>query len=106
MRAIVYPLQQNSHPNGAYRQTTRREAASDSSGFVKTMNIGEYFDLWATATGGGSTSYWADYDFVNNTGQLVLWGGNANNGSNAGLAYANSQNAFSISNSNYGARHT
>lgn len=94
----------SSHPNGAYRQTTRREAASDSSGFVKTMNIGEYFDLWATATGGGSTSYWADYDFVNNTGQLVLWGGSAADGSRSGLACAYSRNAFSVSGSYCGAR--
>jgi hypothetical protein len=38
--------------------------------------------------------------------KLVLWGGNANNGSQCGLAYGNSNNAFSNSNANYGARHT
>lgn len=94
----------STHPNGSYRQITRREAPSDSSGFVKTMLLGEYFDLFATATGGGATSYWSDFDYVNNTGQLVLWGGSANNGSLAGLVYAYSLNAFSCSHSPDAAR--
>ncbi|MBR5836598.1 MAG: hypothetical protein IKY66_10630 [Bacteroidales bacterium] len=34
----------------------------------------------------------------------MLWGANANNGANAGLGYANSNNAWS--NSNIGSRHT
>ena len=33
---------------------------------------------------------------------LLLWGGNANNGTNSGLGYANSNNAFSNSNANIG----
>ncbi len=36
--------------------------------------------------------------------ELVLWGANANNGANAGLGYANSNNAWSNSNSNIGSR--
>lgn len=94
----------SSHPNGAYRQTTRREAPTDTSGYVKTMILGEYFDLWATTVGGGATSYWSDYDYVNNTGQLVLWGGHASYGSLAGLACAFSRFAFSRSLSTFGAR--
>lgn len=38
--------------------------------------------------------------------ELVLLGGNANNGANCGLGYVNSNNAFSNSNANYGSRHT
>lgn len=38
--------------------------------------------------------------------ELLLWGGNANNGTNAGLGYANSNNAFSNTNANYGSRLT
>ena len=34
----------------------------------------------------------------------VLFGGNANNGANAGLAYANSNNAPSNTNANIGSR--
>lgn len=39
-------------------------------------------------------------------GELLLFGGNANNGSNCGLVYANSNNGWSNSNSNIGARTT
>lgn len=35
----------------------------------------------------------------------LLFGGNANNGSNAGLVYVNSNNAPSTTNANYGSRH-
>lgn len=38
--------------------------------------------------------------------EVVLWGGNANNGAIAGLVYPNSNNAWSNSNSNIGSRHT
>lgn len=38
--------------------------------------------------------------------EVVLWGGNANNGANAGLVYPNSNAAWSNSNSNIGSRHT
>lgn len=38
--------------------------------------------------------------------KLWLFGGNSNNGANCGLAYANSNNAWSNSNSNISARHT
>lgn len=37
---------------------------------------------------------------------LWLFGGNSNNGSNCGLAYANSNNGWTYSNANYSARHT
>ena len=37
---------------------------------------------------------------------LWLFGGNSNNGANCGLAYANSNNAWSNSNANISARHT
>ncbi len=38
--------------------------------------------------------------------KLWLFGGNSNNGANCGLAYANSNNAWSNSNANISARHT
>lgn len=87
-------------PSGKYRQLTRLT----TSGYVKTMAVGEYFDMIATALGGGSTSYWADYFYGNGTGQLLAWGGSASNGSGAGLGYVYSSNAFSTSSSYYGGR--
>ena len=93
-----------SHPNGQYRQISRRESAGDSSAYIKTMTIGEYFDLISIASGGGSTSYWCDYEYLNNTGQLVLWGGRANYGPLAGLACSHSRYAFSFASAYCGAR--
>ena len=39
----------------------------------------------------------ADYSWANTTGQLVLWGGNANNGAICGLAFATSDIDWSYS---------
>lgn len=90
-----------SHPSGHYRQLTRLT----SDGYIKTEILGEYFDLFPTAVGGGSTSYWCDYFYQNAaSGQLVLWGGSATYGPVCGLACASSGNAFSGSHANVGAR--
>lgn len=89
------------HPAGAYRQLVRRS----DSGYVSSMLLGEYFDLFAkTIAGGGSTSYWADYFYGSLTGQLLLWGGYANAGPNSGLGSAHSTFAFSSSSATLGAR--
>ena len=49
---------------------------------------------------------YGDYFSYAEAGQLWLWGGNSNNGANCGLAYVNSNNAWTNSNSNNGARLT
>jgi len=92
-----------STPSGDFRQLTR--PASD--GFIRKMTVTDRFDIIPAEIGGGATSGWCDYFYQNKaTGQLCLWGGNANNGSNAGLSYLNSNNAWSNSNANIGSRHT
>lgn len=92
------------HPNGKYRQLARRTVTANSEGYVTKMILGEYFDIFGSAIGGGATSYWGDYEYINNTGQLVLWGGYASNGSSCGLGYALSQNAVSYSYAYFGSR--
>ena len=60
------------HPAGAYRQLVRRT----DEGYISSMLLGEFFDLFAkTFVGGGSTSYWSDYSYGNATGQILLFGG-------------------------------
>ena len=58
--------------------------------------------------GGGSTTYFCDYHYTNipktETLRGVLFGGDANDGSNAGFAYAYSASAPSNSHSNFGSR--
>lgn len=91
----------STHPEGQYRQIER--VASD--GYISKETLGEYFDLFPTALGGGSTSYWCDYFWQNRaSGQLVLWGGAATDGAFCGLASAFSYVAFSISGATFGAR--
>lgn len=88
------------HPDGEYRQLTRLT----SSGWMRAIILGDDFDIFSKTLGGGSTSYWADYSYNNNTGQLLLFGGSASYGSYAGLGYAHSYYAFSSSYSSFGAR--
>lgn len=87
-------------PNGIFRQLTR----PTTSGYIQNIILGEYFDVFPSLLGGGSTSYWADYFWGNTTGQLCRWGGGANVGSRCGLAYVYSDNAFSNSYSDIGSR--
>lgn len=87
-------------PSGKYRKLTRLTA----EGWIKSMLLGEYFDLFAKTTGGGNTSYWADYSYANATGQLLLWGGSASYGSFCGLGFSHSYNGFSSSTASFGAR--
>lgn len=89
------------HPEGDFRSLTR----PTSSGYVRTMALGQYFDIIPTnISGGGSTSYWCDYFYGNATGQLVLWGGDANYGTRAGLGSAAANRAFSGSTAAIGSR--
>lgn len=92
-----------SHPAGEYRQTTRQTGSSGS--YVTKMLLGENFDLLASAkSGGGSSSYYADAEYCNDTGQLCLVGGAANSGLNCGLACVGSASAFSLAIANVGSR--
>lgn len=86
-------------PNGIFRQLTR----PTTSTYIKEIILGEYFDVFPSSLGGGSTSYWADYFWGNTTGQLCQWGGTAY-GSRCGLASVYSNYAFSVSHSNFGSR--
>lgn len=88
------------HPTGEYRQATR----VTTSGWVQEIIAGENFDIFPARIGGGSTSYWADYSWANNTGQLVFWGGDANVGASCGLAYALSNYAWSYTSAHVGSR--
>ena len=92
-----------SHPAGEYRQTTRQTGSSGS--YVTKMLLGENFDLLASAkSGGGSSSYYADAEYCNDTGQLCLVGGSALGGLVCGLAFVFSGPAFSSADARCGSR--
>lgn len=60
-----------------------------TNGYAKKMLLGEDGDIVSTEVGGSSSTYWCDYYYTYtsaNRMQVVLVGGNAGNGSYAGLA--------------------
>lgn len=60
-----------------------------TNGYAKKMLLGEDGDIVATEIGGSSSTYWCDYYYTYtsaNRMQVVLVGGRADDGSNAGLA--------------------
>lgn len=78
-----------------------------TNGYAKKMLLGEDGDIVATEIGGSSSTYWCDYYYTYtsaNRMQVVLVGGGADNGSNAGLAYVHTHNAPSAANRNLGSR--
>lgn len=67
-----------------------------TNGYAKKMLLGEDGDIVATEIGGSSSTYWCDYYYTNtsaNRMQVVLVGGSADDGSRAGLARVNANNA-------------
>lgn len=78
-----------------------------TNGYAKKMLLGEDGDIVATEIGGSSSTYWCDYYYTYtsaNRMQVVLVGGNADDGSFAGLAYVHTYNAPSDADRNIGSR--
>lgn len=78
-----------------------------TNGYAKKMLLGEDGDIVATEVGGSSSTYWCDYYYTYtqaNRLQVVLVGGNAVYGSDAGLAYVSTGNAPSDAYRDVGSR--
>lgn len=78
-----------------------------TNGYAKKMLLGEDGDIVATEVGGSSSTYWCDYYYTYtqaNRLQVVLVGGGAGNGSDAGLADVSTLNAPSDASRNIGSR--
>lgn len=78
-----------------------------TNGYAKKMLLGEDGDIVATEIGGSSSTYWCDYYYTYtsaNRMQVVLVGGRADLGSNAGLAYVSTADAPSAAGRNVGSR--
>lgn len=78
-----------------------------TNGYAKKMLLGEDGDIVATEVGGSSSTYWCDYYYTYtqaNRLQVVLVGGAADYGSNAGLARVNASNAPSGAARDFGSR--
>lgn len=78
-----------------------------TNGYAKKMLLGEDGDIVATEVGGSSSTYWCDYYYTNtsaNRMQVVLVGGNANTGSDAGLTNVHTNTEPSVVTSHIGSR--
>lgn len=78
-----------------------------TNGYAKKMLLGEDGDIVATEVGGSSSTYWCDYYYTNtsaNRMQVVLVGGDAADGSAAGLAHVNAHIAPSVAARDVGSR--
>lgn len=78
-----------------------------TNGYAKKMLLGEDGDIVTTEVGGSSSTYWCDYYYTNtsaNRMQVVLVGGRADHGSDAGLANVTTSTAPSGANRNVGSR--
>ena len=81
--------------------------APRANGYISEMALGEYGDLIASATGGGSTTFWADYFYTSVTSSSllgVLSGGTAHYGASAGLGCAYSSRGPALANADIGSR--
>lgn len=78
-----------------------------TNGYAKKMLLGEDGDIVATEIGGSSSTYWCDYYYTYtsaNRMHVVLVGGAADNGSNAGLAHVHTDTAPSGAHRSVGSR--
>lgn len=78
-----------------------------TNGYAKKMLLGEDGDIVPTEVGGSSSTYWCDYYYTYtsaNRMQVVLVGGYAGNGSNAGLAGVTTADAPSVALRYFGSR--
>lgn len=78
-----------------------------TNGYAKKMLLGEDGDIVATEIGGSSSTYWCDYYYTYtsaNRMQVVLVGGRADYGSDAGLANVYTGSAPSAADRDVGSR--
>lgn len=78
-----------------------------TNGYAKKMLLGEDGDIVATEIGGSSSTYWCDYYYTYtsaNRMQVVLVGGSADDGSDAGLANVDANSAPSDAARHLGSR--
>lgn len=72
--------------------------------YITKMVLGEHWDMIPTAVGGGDNTFYSDGCWASKTGELLLVGGLALGGSRCGVAFSDSSDGFSDSNSGIGAR--
>lgn len=78
--------------------------SSASGNAVKSMQLGEYWDMIPQTIGGSTSTYYCDGYWVSTGGELLSVGGVAGSGASCGVSFAISDNGFSASWRTLGAR--
>lgn len=99
--AVVYSGNQVSNTANGRKFTV---PSSVSGEFITRKTLGAYWDAFPQAVGGGGTTYYCDGFWASTSGELLDVGGPATGGSLCGLSSALSNNGFSRSWANIGAR--
>ena len=99
--AVVYSGNQVSNTANGRKFTIPTSANGE---FITRKTLGTYWDAFPQAVGGGDSTYYCDGFFASTSGELLSVGGYADNGSRCGLSSAYSNDGFSLSWANIGAR--
>lgn len=99
--AVVYSGNQVSNTANGRKFTV---PSSVNGEFITRKTLGEYWDAFPQAVGGGDTAYYCDGFWASTSGELLYVGGSAGDGSRCGLSSASSSDGFSSSWASFGAR--
>lgn len=99
--AVVYSGNQVSNTANGRKFTIPSSANGE---YVTRKTLGEYWDAFPQAAGGGDSTYYCDGFWASTGGELLCVGGSAGDGSRCGLSFAGSDDGFSSSWSLIGAR--
>lgn len=99
--AVVYSGNQVSNTANGRKFTVPSSANGE---FITRKTLGEYWDAFPQAVGGGDTTYYCDGFWASTSGELLDVGGDASSGSRCGLSCVGSGDGFSISWPYLGAR--
>ena len=99
--AVVYSGNQVSNTENGRKFTIPTSAGGE---FITRKTLGTYWDAFPQAVGGGDTTYYCDGFWASTSGELLLVGGSAADGSRCGLSSAHSAGGFSSSWTSFGAR--
>lgn len=99
--AVVYSGNQVSNTANGRKFTIPSSAGGE---YITRKTLGAYWDAFPQAVGGGDSTYYCDGFWASTSGELLIVGGSASDGSLCGLSYAFSDNGFSYSWTDLGAR--
>ena len=99
--AVVYSGNQVSNTANGRKFTIPSSAGGE---YITRKTLGAYWDAFPQAVGGGDSMYYCDGFWASTNGELLFVGGSAVYGSRCGLSSAVSNNGFSFSWTDLGAR--